>query len=56
VEYLLSGMRGQALREELPQEEFRERVSGFRYRLERELTRRGPIHITKDTGMFVASS
>jgi SAM-dependent methyltransferase len=56
VNYLLSGMHAQALTERLPDEEFQERVSTLEVSLERELTARGSIHVTKDTGMFVASS
>ena len=56
VNYLLSGMHAQALTERLPEEEFQERVSTLEVSLERELRARGSIHVTKDTGMFVASS
>jgi SAM-dependent methyltransferase len=55
VDYLLSTMHGQELAKRLSAEEFRRRLSTLKNSLDKELAARGSIHITKDTGMFVAS-
>lgn len=55
VDYLLSTMHGQELAKHLSAEEFRRRLSTLKDSLAKELAARGSIHITKDTGMFVAS-
>jgi SAM-dependent methyltransferase len=55
VDYLLSTMHGQELAKRLSAEEFRRRLSTLKDSLAKELAARGSIHITKDTGMFVAS-
>jgi SAM-dependent methyltransferase len=55
VDYLLSTMHGQKLAKHLSAEEFRRRLSTLKDSLDKELAARGSIHITKDTGMFVAS-
>jgi ubiquinone/menaquinone biosynthesis C-methylase UbiE len=54
VEYLLSGSAADTAARELDADEFGRRVSELTGRLERELTSRGAIHITKDTGLFIA--
>ena len=54
VEYLLSGSAADTAARELDADEFGRRVSKLTGRLERELTSRGAIHITKDTGLFIA--
>ncbi len=54
VEYLLSGSAADTAARELDADEFDRRVSELTERLERELTSRGAIHITKDTGLFIA--
>ncbi len=54
VEYLLSGSAANTAARELDPEEFDRRVSILTERLEKELTLRGAIHITKDTGLFIA--
>ena len=53
--YLVSTMHAQELAKRLPAEEFRGRLSTLKDSLDKELAVRGSIHITKDTGMFVAS-
>lgn len=55
VDYLLSTMHARDLTKRLPAAEFTPRVSTLKDSLDKELTARGSIHITKDTGMFVAS-
>ena len=55
VDYLLSTMHAQELAKRLSAEEFRRRLSTLKDWLDKELAARGSIHITKDTGMFVAS-
>jgi hypothetical protein len=55
VDYLLSTMRARDLAKRLRAEEFGRRLSTLKDSLDKELTARGSIHITKDTGMFVAS-
>jgi SAM-dependent methyltransferase len=55
VDYLLSTMHAQELAKHLSAEEFRRRLSTLKDWLAKELAARGSIHITKDTGMFVAS-
>ena len=55
VDYLLSTMHGQELAKRLPAEEFRGRLCTLKDSLAKELAARGSIHITKDTGMFIAS-
>ena len=55
VDYLLSTMHGQELAKHLSAEEFRRRLSTLKDWLDKELAAQGSIHITKDTGMFVAS-
>ena len=54
VEYLLSGSAADTAAQELDAAEFDRRVSDLSERLETELTMRGAIHITKDTGLFIA--
>ena len=54
VEYLLSGSAADTAAQELDSAEFDRRVSDLSERLETELTMRGAIHITKDTGLFIA--
>jgi ubiquinone/menaquinone biosynthesis C-methylase UbiE len=54
VEYLLSGSAADRVARELDANELSSRVSDLTERLERELTSRGVIHITKDTGLFIA--
>ena len=54
VEYLLSGSAADTAARELDAAEFDRRVSDLTERLETELTSRGAIHITKDTGLFIA--
>jgi hypothetical protein len=55
VDYLLSTMHGQELAKRLAAEELRGRLSTLKDSLDKELAARGSIHISKDTGMFVAS-
>jgi hypothetical protein len=54
LDYLLSGSAADTAARELDADEFDRRVSELTGRLERELTSRGAIHITKDTGLFIA--
>jgi ubiquinone/menaquinone biosynthesis C-methylase UbiE len=54
VGYLLSGSAADKVARELDAGEFDRRVSELTKRLERELTLRGAIRITKDTGLFIA--
>src|ERR671910_1974143 len=54
VDYLLSTMHAQELAKHLSAEEFRRRLSTLKDWLAKELAARGSIHITKDTGMFLA--
>jgi ubiquinone/menaquinone biosynthesis C-methylase UbiE len=54
VDYLLSGSAADTAARELDADEFDRRVSELTERLERVLTSRGAIHITKDTGLFIA--
>jgi ubiquinone/menaquinone biosynthesis C-methylase UbiE len=54
VAYLLSGSAADSAARGSNGDEFGRRVSDLIDRLERELASRGVIHITKDTGMFVA--
>jgi ubiquinone/menaquinone biosynthesis C-methylase UbiE len=54
VDYLLSGSAADTAARGLDAGEFHRRVSELTERLERELTLRGAIHITKDTGLFIA--
>lgn len=54
VEYLLSGSAADTAARELDADEFGRRVSELTWRLERELASQGAIHITKDTGLFIA--
>jgi hypothetical protein len=55
VDYLLSTMHAQELAKHLSAEEFRRRLSTLKDWLAKELAARGSIHITKDTGKFIAS-
>jgi len=54
VEYLLSGSAADAAAQELDADEFGRRVSELTECLAKELATRGAIHISKDTGLFVA--
>jgi len=54
VEYLLSGSAADSAVRESSNYEFDGRVSDLVERLEQEMAREGSIHITKDTGLFVA--
>ena len=54
VEYLLSGSAADAAARRTTADEFERRVLDLVDRLEHELASRGPIRITKDTGLFVA--
>ena len=54
VKYLLSGSAADTAARELDAGEFDRRVSELTDRLGRELTSRGAIHITKDTGLVIA--
>ncbi len=54
VEYLLSGSAADSAVRESSNYEFDRRVSDLVERLEQEMAREGSIHITKDTGLFVA--
>lgn len=54
VEYLLSGPAADTTARGSNTEEFDRRVSDLTEQLERDLASRGAIHITKDTGLFVA--
>jgi SAM-dependent methyltransferase len=55
VDYLLSTMHAQELAKHLSAEEFRRRLSTLKDWLAKELAARGSNHISKDTGMFLAS-
>jgi hypothetical protein len=55
VDYLLSGPAADKAERELDADEFDRRVSELVERLERVMAREGTIHITKDTGLFIAS-
>jgi len=54
VDYVLSEMTVQEAAADLREEELHARVSLLTESLERELDESGAIHITKDTGLFVA--
>jgi len=54
VDYVLSAMTVQEAIARLPETEIQTRVSRLTEVLEREISDRGAIHITKDTGLFVA--
>jgi ubiquinone/menaquinone biosynthesis C-methylase UbiE len=54
VEYLLSGSAADTAARELDTAEFGRRVSELTGRLEKELASRGAIHVSKDTGLFIA--
>jgi ubiquinone/menaquinone biosynthesis C-methylase UbiE len=54
VEYLLSGSAADAAARRTTADEFKRRVLDLVDLLEHELASRGAIHITKDTGLFVA--
>jgi len=54
VEYLLSGSTADSAVRESTNDEFDRRVSDLVERLEQEMAREGTLHITKDTGLFIA--
>lgn len=54
VDYILSAMTVQEAIAGLPEAEIQTRVSWLTRSLEREISDHGSIHITKDTGLFVA--
>ena len=51
----MSGPAADKAERELDADEFDRRVSELVERLERVMAREGTIHITKDTGLFIAS-
>jgi ubiquinone/menaquinone biosynthesis C-methylase UbiE len=55
VDYLLSGPAADKAERELDADESDRRESELVERLERVMVREGTIHITKDTGLFIAS-
>lgn len=54
IDYLLSTRVAKETVRQFSEEEFAERVSELTSALNRELSNRGVIHITKDAGMFIA--
>jgi ubiquinone/menaquinone biosynthesis C-methylase UbiE len=54
VNWLLSTITARNAEEQLPEKEWRGRVEQLAASVERELAARGVIHISKDSGMFVA--